>query len=78
MDGDERGTRGGRATEQFGDVSVVDISCLHVPFALQEGRGGINEASDAQLGRSWRHLLSLGVGVNKERERGGEGVPDSV
>lgn len=26
---------GGTATEQFGDVSEVDISCLHVPFALQ-------------------------------------------
>lgn len=26
---------GGTATEQFGDVSEVDISCLHVPFALE-------------------------------------------
>lgn len=33
------------------------------------GRGGINEASDAQLGRSWRHLLSLGVGVKRKKER---------
>lgn len=37
--GDER--TGG--TEQFGDVSEVDISCLHVPFALDfagAGTGG--------------------------------------
>lgn len=33
---DDTEVRGvGAATEQFGDVSEVDISCLHVPFALE-------------------------------------------
>jgi len=63
---------------QFGDVSVVDISCLHLPFVGQylkaKREGQINEAyeeRERERERSfshWRQLLSeRGCGQSKSR-----------
>lgn len=53
---------------------IFHVCMFHLPSSRSRngngnGGGGINEASDAQLGRSWRHLLSPSVAGRGCRER---------